>query len=50
MDILLLRVTACYLWILAGILSHSKVGDISALASIMFLVAMMHEFDRKQNH
>ena len=39
--VFILRIIACFLWIVAGILSNSIPGALSAIASVLFIIAMI---------
>mgnify|MGYP006267739383 CR=1 FL=1 len=43
-----LRLTACIIWVVSGIMSHSIEGYMSAGASILFIVALFLDM-RDQN-
>lgn len=36
-----IRISACLLWMLAGVMSNSTPGYISAFASVLFLYALI---------
>lgn len=38
-----LRMTACILWLISGIMVNSPAGDVSAFASCIFILALIME-------
>lgn len=43
-----LRMKACILWTISGIISNNFAGNLSAVASIIFMIALIAE-KRKEN-
>lgn len=46
--ILRLRLIACYLWIVSGVMTKSLPGYISAFASLLFIIALLSEVKNKK--